>query len=100
MEIKNDETTIPRVKMNMDSKSLLKECALCGNQIQKSTSAPVQERIGETSYTFDTKDCAIMFKRFHAIYGEDFEELSGSPPRTAMATQETKVEVIEKKVKQ
>jgi two-component system, OmpR family, sensor histidine kinase VicK len=84
----------------MDSKSLLKECALCGSQIQKSTSAPVEERIGGTSYKFDTKDCAIMFKRFHAIYGDDFEELSGSPPRTAMATQETKVEGIEKKVKQ
>ena len=84
----------------MDSKSLLKECALCGSQIQKSTSVPVEERIGGTSYQFDTKDCAIMFKRFHAIYGDDFEELSGSPPRTAMATQETKVEGIEKKVKQ
>jgi hypothetical protein len=81
--------------MNMDSKSLLKECALCGNQIQKSTSAPVEERIGGTSYTFDTKDCAIMFKRFHAIYGNDFEELSGSP-----ATQEIKVDAEERKVKQ
>ena len=84
----------------MDSKSLLKECALCGNQIQKSTSAPVEERIGGTSYTFDTKDCAIMFKRFHAIYGDDFEELSGSPPRTATATQEIKVDAEERKVKQ
>jgi hypothetical protein len=84
----------------MDSKSLLKECALCGNQIQKSTSAPVEERIGGTSYTFDTKDCAIMFKRFHAIYGDDFEELSGRPPRTATATQEIKVDAEERKVKQ
>jgi two-component system, OmpR family, sensor histidine kinase VicK len=84
----------------MNSKSLLKECALCGNQIQKSTSAPVEESIGGTSYMFDTKDCAIMFKRFHAIYGDDFEELSGNPPRTATATQEIKAETIEKKIKQ
>jgi signal transduction histidine kinase len=39
-----------------------------------------------------------MFKRFHAIYGDDFEELSGNPPRTA--TQEVKVEAIDKKIKQ
>lgn len=84
----------------MNSKSLLKECALCGNQIQNNTSAPVEESIGGTSYMFDTKDCAIMFKRFHAIYGNDFEELSGNPPRTAIATQEIKVETIEKKIKQ
>src|SRR5918996_2018637 len=101
MEIKNDETTIPRVKINMNSKSLLKECALCGNQIQNSTSAPVEERIGGTRYMFDTKDCAIMFKRFHAIYGDDFEELSGNPPRTTTtATQEIKVQKFEKKIKQ
>jgi two-component system, OmpR family, sensor histidine kinase VicK len=84
----------------MNSKSLLRECALCGNQIQKSTSAPVEESIGGTSYLFDTKDCAMMFKRFHAIYGDDFEELSGNPPRTATATQEIKLEAIEKKIKQ
>jgi signal transduction histidine kinase len=54
--------------------------------------------IGGTSYKFDTKDCAIMFKRFHAIYGDDFEELSGSPPRTATATEEIKVEGKERKV--
>ena len=85
----------------MNSKSLLKECALCGNQIQNSTSAPVEESIGGTSYMFDTKDCAIMFKRFHAIYGDDFEELSGNPPRTTTtATQEIKVQKFEKKIKQ
>ena len=99
MEIKNDGSTIPRVKMNMNSKSLLRECALCGNQIQKSKSAPVEESIGGTSYMFDTKDCAIMFKRFHAIYGDDFEELSGNPPRTATETQEIKEETTEKKKK-
>jgi hypothetical protein len=79
MEIKNDGTTLPRIKMNMNSKSLLKECALCGNQIKNSTSTPVEESIGGTSYIFDTRDCAIMFKRFHAIYGDDFEALSFSP---------------------
>jgi hypothetical protein len=86
--------------MNMDSKSLLEECALCGNQIQKGRSSSVEERIGGTSYKFDTKDCAIMFKRFHAIYGDDFEQLSGSPLSTAAATQQIKVEGIEKRVKQ
>src|ERR671910_1406032 len=85
--------------MNTNSKSLLKECALCGTRIQKSTSAPVEESIGGTSYMFDTKDCAIMFKRFHAIYGDDFEELSGNPPPTATAAQ-THTETKEKKIKQ
>ena len=84
----------------MNSKSLLKVCALCGNQLQNSASTPVEEKIGGSSYMFDTKDCAIMFKRFHAIYGDDFEEISGNQARTATATQEIKVGTTEKKLKQ
>ena len=35
-----------------------------------------------------------MYKRVHAIYGDDFEELSGSPPLTATSTQEIKVKSV------
>ena len=84
----------------MNSKSLLRECALCGIQIKNSASTPVEESIGGTSYIFDTKDCAIMFKRFHAIYGDDFEELSGAQPLTATSTQEVRVNGKERRVKQ
>ncbi len=26
------------------------------------------------SYTFDTTDCAMMFKRFSSVYGSDFTD--------------------------
>lgn len=60
----------------MDNKSHANGCALCGTRIV-GHSNPFEEKIGEKSYRFDTKDCAIMFKRFLAIYGDDFRLLSG-----------------------
>jgi len=30
------------------------------------------EKIYGISYTFDTADCAMMFKRFSSVYGSDF----------------------------
>src|SRR5215208_558513 len=62
--------------MPMDNKSHANGCALCGTRIV-GHSNPFEEKIGEKSYRFDTKDCAIMFKRFLAIYGDDFRLLSG-----------------------
>ena len=60
----------------MDDKSHINGCALCGNRLI-SHSNLVEEKIGKKSYRFDTKDCAVMFKRFLAVYGDDFKLLSG-----------------------
>jgi hypothetical protein len=32
------------------------------------------EQIDGTSYTFDTADCALMFKRFRSVYGSNFAD--------------------------
>jgi hypothetical protein len=32
------------------------------------------EQVGGTSYTFDTADCAMMFKRFSSVYGNNFAD--------------------------
>jgi signal transduction histidine kinase len=62
--------------MAMVSKSKPEECALCGNPLNSSVSL-VEEKIGSTYYSFDTKDCAAIFQRFLAIYGDEFGQPSG-----------------------
>ena len=32
------------------------------------------EQIDGTSHTFDTADCALMFKRFRSVYGSNFAD--------------------------
>jgi hypothetical protein len=32
------------------------------------------EQINGTCYTFDTADCAMMFKRFSSVYGSSFAD--------------------------
>jgi hypothetical protein len=34
----------------------------------------IVEQIDGTSYTFDTADCATMFKRFSSVYGNNFAD--------------------------
>lgn len=34
----------------------------------------IVEQIDGTSYTFDTVDCAIMFKRFSSVYSNNFAD--------------------------
>jgi hypothetical protein len=51
------------------------ECALCGKTIvdlQEQESSILKEVIGGISYTFDTTECVMMFKRFRSAYGDDF----------------------------
>jgi two-component system, OmpR family, sensor histidine kinase VicK len=51
------------------------ECALCGKtivDIQEQESSILKEVIGGISFTFDTNECVIMFKRFRSVYGNDF----------------------------
>jgi two-component system, OmpR family, sensor histidine kinase VicK len=76
--------------MPMDSKSHANGCALCGTRLV-GHSNPFEEKIGEKSYRFDTKDCAIMFKRFLAIYGDDFRLLSGNTAFIIPKEQEIKL---------
>jgi hypothetical protein len=41
-------------------------------QQDPSTSHMIVEQIDGTSYTFDTADCALMFKKFSGVYGSNF----------------------------
>jgi hypothetical protein len=67
------------------------KCAMCGNeaiisdehdsdknkkkkQQQELNSHIILEQINGTCYTFDTTDCAIMFKRFSSVYGSNFAD--------------------------
>jgi hypothetical protein len=53
------------------------ECSLCGKTIivqQGQESSTLKEVIGGTSFTFDTSECVIMFKRFRSVYGNDFKK--------------------------
>jgi hypothetical protein len=34
-----------------------------------------------TSYSFDTNECVMMFKRFRSVYGDDFEKLLAPHPK-------------------
>ena len=54
------------------------KCALCGKTIiSKEKEEPKEKRriveiIDGTTYTFDTNDCVLMFKKFRGVYGNDF----------------------------
>jgi hypothetical protein len=58
-------------------KSQLK-CALSGKTIiSKEKDEPKEKQrivviIDGTTYTFDTNDCVLMFKKFRGVYGSDF----------------------------
>ena len=60
------------------------KCALCGKilfskkEVSKKNEDDNEEIINGVHFHFDTKDCAIMFKRFRSVYGDSkFEELLG-----------------------
>jgi hypothetical protein len=52
------------------------KCALCGKTIISKEKDEPKERIVEIidgiTYTFDTNDCVLMFKKFRGVYGSDF----------------------------
>jgi two-component system, OmpR family, sensor histidine kinase VicK len=60
-------------------------CALCGKLLfskkeekSKAVEEEKEEIINGILFRFDTKDCAIMFKRFRSVYGDSkFKELLG-----------------------
>ena len=69
------------------------KCAMCGKetvisdeydsnnktdkeqkQRELKTSNMIVEQIDGRRYTFDTADCALMFKRFNSVYGSSFAD--------------------------
>jgi hypothetical protein len=63
------------------------KCAMCGKDAiaserekggaatgNDSISSAIVEQINGTYYTFDTANCALMFKKFNAIYGSNFAD--------------------------
>ena len=62
-------------------------CSMCGkeaiisddheddkDQQERAGSNMITEQIDGTYYNFDTEDCALMFKRFSAVYGSNFAD--------------------------
>jgi hypothetical protein len=47
---------------------------LCGKTLfsKEREAGTFVEIIDETTYTFDTNDCVLMFKKFRGVYGNDF----------------------------
>jgi hypothetical protein len=43
-------------------------------QQQELNSHIILEQINGTCYTFDSADCAMMFKRFSSVYGNNFAD--------------------------
>jgi hypothetical protein len=52
------------------------KCALCGRVLLHETDM-IEEVLEGIHYTFDTKDCALMFGRFLTVYGNDFKNFAG-----------------------
>jgi hypothetical protein len=68
------------------------ECAMCGKyvfvgdgynkenkkdeQLENTSALPtaVVEQIDGSQYTFDNESCALMFKKFNAVYGSNFAD--------------------------
>lgn len=57
------------------------KCTLCEKPILTSKAEMIVERINGASFTFDTEDCVLMFKKFISLYGvsEVWDELIGRP---------------------
>lgn len=58
----------------MPTKLLQGKCALCGKDLEELKERIVvqEEVINGIHYDFDTEDCAVMFKKFESVYGNDF----------------------------
>jgi YHS domain-containing protein len=47
-------------------------CVVCGKAIINERRKEKVQIINGTSYTFDSNECVLMFKKFRAVYGSDF----------------------------
>jgi hypothetical protein len=65
-------------------------CALCGKSLlgrgggaeeEKEKVMVIEEVVDGSHYMFDTEECAIMFKKFGLVYGNNFyADLYEMPP--------------------
>ena len=46
-------------------------CAMCGKKINELKQVLV-EKIDDANYVFDSEDCALIFKKFRSLYGNNF----------------------------
>ena len=62
----------------MPTKLLQGKCALCGKDLEELREKIVvqEEVINGIHYDFDTEDCAVMFKKFESVYGNDFLDIT------------------------
>lgn len=62
----------------MPTKLLQGKCALCGKDLEELKERIVVqgEGINGIHYDFDTEDCAVMFKKFESVYGNDFLDIT------------------------
>ena len=58
-------------KMTNDEKSRIRCSVRVKNIINERRKEKV-EIINGTSYTFDSNECVLMFKKFRCVYGSDF----------------------------
>ena len=64
--------------INMGEASAI--CVMCGkmaiisDEHDSNKDHIMIEQIDGLSYTFDTADCAMMFKRFSSVYGNNFAD--------------------------
>jgi hypothetical protein len=65
------------------------KCALCGKTLsgggggeeEKEKVRVIEEIVDGSHYLFDTEECAIMFKKFGLVYGNNFyADLCEMPP--------------------
>lgn len=47
-------------------------CAMCGKKINELKKQILVEKIDDENYIFDSADCALIFKRFRSLYGNNF----------------------------
>jgi hypothetical protein len=47
-------------------------CAMCGKKINEPKNQVLMEKIDDTNYIFDSEDCALFFKKFKSLYGNNF----------------------------
>ncbi|AIC16532.1 hypothetical protein [Nitrososphaera viennensis] len=45
---------------------------MCGKAMAYPAAAAVIETLDGLDYAFDSRDCALLFKKFTSLYGKDF----------------------------
>jgi hypothetical protein len=70
--------------VSIDTGEAFAKCAMCGKMVVISDEHDSNqdhitvEQIDGTTYTFDSDKCAMMFKKFSSVYGNNFASNSSS----------------------